>query len=168
MNRDETKQVITACATFWPHSTILVPTQERMGLDLWAGMLVDVDLAPAIAVVTAMSAEGREHSPPVGLIRKRVIAAAGELPPSWEQAWAEVRQAITAVGRNGWPTFKHRAIRDAVAALGWSVLCGGNTDVMPGYFRKAYEPIAERAAHERLVPAAARAIMAAPARSLNA
>lgn len=126
---------------------------ERMRATVWHDELADL---PAQAIRDALHEPDlarREWFPPLGLIRERALlatarAAGVPLPPDTDVAWLEVGRQIRAVGHRGSPEWSHPAVAEAVAAVGWRVLCMGD-EGDPMLFRQWRDFYALAAARHR-------------------
>lgn len=164
MKKTEVVKLITVTATLWP--TFRGPqTDDEMDLavETWRAVLDDVPPDLAVAAVHALATSGREFAPPVGVIRQKAVqlvaAAIGQMAPSVDEAWAEVRQKASELGyMNGPPAeWSHRAVDDAVAAIGWREICHStNPEALRAHFMKLYGSAVDRAAEQRDMPAAVR------------
>lgn len=62
-----------------------------------------------------------------------------------DEAWAEVRRQIRAVGYYGCPVWSHPAVAEAVAAIGWDTLClSTNPEVDRAHFLRFYAAARQR------------------------
>lgn len=141
MTEQEALKVYGLLAAAWPAWKATDAT-----VDLWTVMLADLDYTATVAAVRAMVAL-EDGWPSVAKVRRQVAADAGLLAPDFDRAWTEVVTACRRSGRaGGKPSWSHRAITEAVDAIGWrSITDSDNLDVVRGQWRKAYEGAAERA-----------------------
>jgi hypothetical protein len=89
--------------------------------EAWAPLFEDV---PAEDLFRAAAEHARESRfwPAPSELRARAIRLDDDMA-SAEEAWLEVKQAISKWGLYGRPTFSHEAVMEAVVAMGWEDLC---------------------------------------------
>lgn len=152
MNKIEVLKLMGATRMLWSSWKDAPSTKEEASLmgDVWLTVLDDVPLGLAMAALQSLSVEGREFVPPVGVIRRHAILLRarqnGDLPPSVDEAWGEVRQHIVRHGRSEQPTqWSHSAVGEVVASIGWFELCvGQNADTVRAHFRTFYTEAVQR------------------------
>ncbi|WP_116996298.1 hypothetical protein [Desertimonas flava] len=162
MKKSDVAKLIGIVKGLWPNWTAAPITREQWDdtVSTWMLMLEDVDAASAAAAVQILSAEGREWPPPVGRIRRRSIEAAahaaGTAPPTPDEAWAEVREAM----RDDTTDWSHPAVKEAVDTIGWwDLRHSTNVDTVRAHFVKFYATAADRAWAPMLTPPNARATL---------
>lgn len=140
----------------WPHWRDPSSRDEiRALVTIWRPLLDDVPPDIAVAVVQQLAADGREHPPPVGVIRDRAIdmaaAARGDIVPDPDQAWAEVQEAIRAGGYQQPPDhWSHPVVTSTVRTITWSQLClSTNQETTRAHFLHSYRDAKARYHAER-------------------
>lgn len=168
MTDAEIAQAIAYCRVLWPHSRV-ADTEQATVILAWRGLVADLELRHVRAAIDKLAAEGREHAPPPGVIRRiatrfREDSQTGDLP-SADEAWAEVLREISRVGYTIELTgeelqFKHPVIQAAVDALGWGYICR-STDHMAdrAHFIRFYETACQRLAFEQAMPPSVRGLI---------
>jgi len=135
MNRMETAQVFGVLASAYPNFKI----DDRM-VEVWHELLSDLDgnLVKSAVKVWAMT---EKWPPTIADIRLTAAEKSGSLPPSAEEAWAEVMGVIRIYGSNQRrPEWSHPAIEQAVNSIGYRQICvSEKPDVVRAHFTKAYE-----------------------------
>lgn len=120
------------------------PRQEitRETLQVYCHMLADLDAKQAEAAVGKIIAAAT-FFPSIAEIRAAAVESQ-TTAPSAEDAWTEVRKAISSQGRNRSPVWSHPAIERAVDCIGWQTLCGSeNIGIERAHFLKIYASIIE-------------------------
>lgn len=110
----------------------------------WASLFTDV---PASALFEAAAEHARESRffPTPADLRARAVRS--QNMPTSEEAWLEVKRAISKWGYYGEPRFTHKAISDAVEAIGWDDLCSmqiGDQSAERAHFLRCYGAYRER------------------------
>jgi len=143
MNATETLKVLSVCSAAFPHVAITKETGAT-----YAVLLADLEYRDVAAAVNGILLTS-EWFPSIAQIRRVCAAQAGLLAPSAEDAWREVLERATSVGRGGDPyTWSHPVIVDTVATIGWFEICRSeNQGVLRAHFGKAYD--AKKAAYDR-------------------
>lgn len=179
MTDKQVSELIAYVRILWPSMPMADLTQTIVA---WAGLLSDVELVAARAVVDAYSADGNPFAPPVGLIRQRALMVSSDSDaPTAEQAWDEVCAKIRTVGYvltqgdycerrdcPGWTcehrrvTFSHPAVTAAVDAMGWRTLCLSEEPMADrAHFLRFYAAAVERLTRQTVKPRSLVALEAA-------
>ena len=100
---------------YWPDRALPQETIEA-----WYPLLADIDRDDAIAALKALKIGGKPFAPDVAEIRRTVTGP----PRRWEDALAELGQAIGRIGAYGAaPRFADPALDRVVTERGWKALC---------------------------------------------
>lgn len=105
----------------------------------------DEDLSRAVADHIAH----HKRFPAIAELREQALAGRY---PSESEAWAEVKRAFRACGRDQTPTWSHPLIGQVVAALGWRSLCDSTLDNEPtdrAHFFRLYRALIDRETFHR-------------------
>jgi hypothetical protein len=122
------------------------PRQEidEATVKAYSHMLADLDYDEARAATQRLIATSK-FFPTIAEIRAEVAEESMSAIPSGEEAWGEVRRAISRVGSYRTPTFDIREIAEAVDVIGWRNLClSDNPASSRARFIDAYRSIRER------------------------
>lgn len=116
MTKAETIKLLAILRAAYPNQTI---TEETV--DVYCGMLADLDAEDATKGVKALLAESR-FFPTIAEIRTAALrndaaADTGEL------AWGEVMAAVKRCGIYGLPEWSSETVQRAVRAIGWEQIC---------------------------------------------
>ena len=147
MNREDIPYLWAYARSMWPD--FYIPTEElaiRAALMAWVDLLGDFD-ADTVKAATAQQAAGGSPFPPkpgelrIACAKARAAAAGEQRPPSLDEAWAEVMQAVRFVGMYQTPEWTHPVVASAMKAFGWMDFCMSNDPpgVLRGQFRQFYE-----------------------------
>jgi hypothetical protein len=84
--------------------------------------------------------------PAIATIRLAVVESKGVLPPTPEEAWAEVARLAARYGSRVVPNdeYTHPIIGDVVRTIGWHRICTGFEGSTAVTFRKIYENMRTR------------------------
>jgi hypothetical protein len=91
MTREETARVVAAIQLLWPHSNLGGAPADVVSM--WHSFLGEFPHQAVDAAVRELSAQGREHAPPVGVVAKTVATRAVD-PPDWDEVWTEIEQLL--------------------------------------------------------------------------
>jgi hypothetical protein len=152
-------------AEVWPNYQAPPDAEaESIRFQVWADVLGDLEAGQIRGAIVKLA---REPFPPtVGALREAVLAltgaADGSAAPDIDQAWAEVMAGIQTYGFSaGPPDWSHPAITAAVEAVTWRRLClDDNLGMLHAHFRDFYRPAAARTEAARILPDAARQLVA--------
>lgn len=136
-------------------------------LAIFCAFLADVDEQRAALAVAEWVATQR-YFPAVCDFRELLGRLSGDLAPDVDLAWAEVAGAVKACGAyRDPPVWSHRAIGEAVRAIGWRALClSEHGDTTRAHFQRFYDASSKRAtrasqtAGVRVIAAATRRVLA--------
>lgn len=150
---DEAVTTLWLIKGHWPNFAVLDGNKQALQAGAMLDVLADLDLADVRAALCRLDVDGRDFPPTPGQIRDAVLSTRGVTAPDWDQALAEVTQAVRSGRSSQWPTrtFErlHPVIEEAVRAMGgwqqigWSD--GGET--WRAQFRDIYKLAAGR--HDR-------------------
>lgn len=164
MTKDEFSRCVAMLEVYWPHGNAKWTVQA---IELWEGLLLDLDPVPVAAAIQALAIEGRDWPPPPGLIRRRAVELADPIPQASE-AWLEVCTWIRKVGsyrdQDGYKpvVWSHPLIGHVADTLGWTNLCQSENPVADrAHFFRLWEQSAQRHRADEALPEATR-------RALNA
>jgi hypothetical protein len=151
MERQEAAKIVAVLKATFPNFPIPDPDA------LLTGYLLGLSDCPYDLVVEAVGRwirEGRPFFPAPAELRALVVERV--LPfPTPEEAWAEVRRGMSAVGAWGMPTWSCWPLKQAVDAIGWRVLCcspEGDGDTAER-FERTYRTYRDRAIRDANLPA---------------
>ena len=157
MNQTEAKALWLYMGEIWPNYRLPASELEmRTREQVWGDLLGDVDAGIVRAVIAEMAGAGREFAPSPGQIRaeadKITMAAKGLAPPDPDEAWAEVRQAVGVPAMRDNPEWSHRAVSQAVEAMGWRQFRNSETEAegtWRAHFLRFYASAAARWRQDR-------------------
>lgn len=113
-------------------------------VSIYADMLADLPFEPTKQALRELLMVS-DRWPSIAAIRRKVAHDMGSLAPDKAQAWAEVRQQITAEGAQGSPRWSHPAVAEAVTSFGWWDLCmSENQEASRAQFWRVYDEISKR------------------------
>lgn len=155
MTRDEFSRCVAMLEVYWPHGNAKWTVEA---IELWEGLLLDLDAVSVAAAIQALAIDGRDWPPPPGLIRNRAIALANPLPGASE-AWLEVCTWIRKVGSyRGFRGFdevvwSHPLVGHVADTLGWDNLCQSENPMADrAHFFKLWEQTCERQRADAALP----------------
>ncbi len=158
MSVEHEQAVDLLAAAYLPHPL----SDRRMAVYVFA--VDDLDPDDVRLAVAGLVRQSRRYMPNPGEVRQAVLRLREGEPPDPGDAWCEVVEAFSRVGRHAKPDWSHPLIGQAVAAVGgWRMLCDSELPAADrAQFIKAFERLAERTERETLVsPGLAPAVAAA-------
>lgn len=116
MTKAETIKLLAVLRAAYPNQTI---TEETV--DVYCGMLADLDAEAATQGVKALLAESR-FFPTISEIRAAALRDNHAIA-SGLVAWGEVMAAVKRVGSYATPEWSSETVAKAVRAIGWESIC---------------------------------------------
>lgn len=148
MTHQEVEILVRAMTKLWP----TVPFQAAVDADLirlWQLVLIDVPLSGAELVLVTRARAGDRFPPTPGdIVRWHHWML--DRTPDVDEAWTEVRRAVSRVGWHAGPPtdWSHPAVRAAATAIGWTELCHGEEMVVRAHFFRLYPTVQTRVEHQ--------------------
>lgn len=137
MKPSETLTLVRSLVAAFPRQDVSPETMK-----IYCEMLADLDHSRAQEAINRIIASGK-FFPTIAEIRAAAVEGQ-TLMPDIEQAWGEVKRAISSQGRYRNPEWSHSAITSAVDAIGWQTLCDSeNIGIERAHFIKLYQAHAE-------------------------
>lgn len=139
MNEKEFLAISSVIKAAYPNQGIM-PSKES--LDVWYGMLKDLDYVPVRNAVQEIIATSK-YAPSIAEIREKATQRVTEQVPEWGDAWEEVLKAIRKHGYmqeldalNSMSELTRRCVK----RLGWQNICmSENVTADRANFRTIYE-----------------------------
>jgi len=156
VNREEFAAVASALHSAYGKSNIM---PDESALNLWYGMLKDIDYAICRNAVTQLISQNK-FSPTIAEIREKCAAITAERLPEWDEAWGMVLMAIRKYGymreMDALESLPD-AVRGIVKRMGYQNICQSeNISVERANFREAYKGQANLIKQQNVLPGAVR------------
>lgn len=156
MNEKEFLAISSVIKAAYPNQGIM-PSKES--LDVWYGMLKDLDYVPVRNAVQEIIATSK-YAPSIAEIREKATQRVTEQVPEWGDAWEEVLKAIR---RHGYMqeldalNSMSEITRRCVKRLGWQNICmSENITADRANFRTIYEKEMQSKRTEMQIPISVR------------
>lgn len=163
MTKDELSRCIALMEGYWPHG---VRTWTPEAVEIWEGLLLDLDARLVATAIQTLATRGREFPPPPGLLRRQALELVSDLPNA-EQAWGEVCEQIHRVGvYRGWSgsrelEWSHPLVGRLADSLGWEELCMSENQMADrAHFLKLWAAAVENEHAVENMPPAGKALLA--------
>lgn len=156
MNEKEFLAISSVIKAAYPNQGIM-PSKES--LDVWYGMLKDLDYVPVRNAVQEIIATSK-YAPSIAEIREKATQRVTEQVPEWGDAWEEVLKAIRRYGYmqeldalNSMSEITRRCVK----RLGWQNICmSENITADRANFRTIYEKEMQSKRTEMQIPISVR------------